>query len=210
MRRASRPRPVLRRRRRRPAAASNAPSRRCGDRAWAGRRSRGGAGATACHAQPASTLPPPWSVAVARRDRTAMCRPAGARLHDQEGSAGCVASGHVEHVAAAGAGADVGLDAQPSLQQRGLGKLTLVGKTVDEVADEIEVLSYYLPDVLRLIDKEVVPEPTLGGVFMKVTGDGLQVFWTSNGVEHTHTVKYSQSAGLTITYSLHLRNSVSR
>ena len=68
------------------------------------------------------------------------------------------------------------------------GGLTLVGKTVDEVADEIEVLSYYLPDVLRLIDKEVVPEPTLGGVFMKVTGDGLQMFWTSNGVEHTHTV----------------------
>ena len=57
------------------------------------------------------------------------------------------------------------------------GGLLLRGTTKEVVATELDVFLRYVPALDHLIDTEIAPKPILGGVYLKLLNDGLEVSW---------------------------------
>lgn len=57
------------------------------------------------------------------------------------------------------------------------GGLHLKGTTKETIAAEIDVFIRYIPALLQLIDTEITPRSILGGVYLKLVDDDLEVSW---------------------------------
>ena len=57
------------------------------------------------------------------------------------------------------------------------GGLHLKGTTKETIAAELDVFLRYIPALLQLIDTEITPRSILGGVYLKLVDDGLEVSW---------------------------------
>lgn len=57
------------------------------------------------------------------------------------------------------------------------GGLHLKGTTKETIATELDVFLRYIPALLQLIDTEITPRSILGGVYLKLVDDDLEVSW---------------------------------
>ena len=57
------------------------------------------------------------------------------------------------------------------------GGLLLKGTNKEMIAAELDLFLQYVPALQHLIETEITPNPILGGVYLKLLDDGLEVSW---------------------------------